>query len=102
MLANLGLKMIMTSLPAAASNSDCRRRSHPDCRATLGTINTNSGAQFEISIDGIPGTYQCVRTPAALAGQKLDDAEKVEPLLRTLPVGLITCHVLTLIMARRP
>jgi len=24
----------MTSLPAAASNSDCRRRSHPDCRAT--------------------------------------------------------------------
>ena len=24
----------MTSLPAAASSSDCRRRSHPDCRAT--------------------------------------------------------------------
>src|SRR5262245_53298678 len=28
------LKAIMTSLPAAASNPDCRRRSHPDCRAT--------------------------------------------------------------------
>ena len=26
--------MIITPLPAAASNSDCRRRSHPDCRAT--------------------------------------------------------------------
>jgi hypothetical protein len=25
---------IITSLPAAASQSDCRRRSHPDCRAT--------------------------------------------------------------------
>jgi hypothetical protein len=30
-----GLKPIMTSLPAAASNSDCRRRSHPDSRATF-------------------------------------------------------------------
>jgi hypothetical protein len=28
--------MIIPSLPAAASNSDCRRHSHPDCRATLG------------------------------------------------------------------
>src|SRR5438067_318260 len=27
--------MIITSLPAAASNSECRRRSHPDCRATV-------------------------------------------------------------------
>ena len=27
-------KTIITSLPAAASSSDCRRRSHPDCRAT--------------------------------------------------------------------
>jgi hypothetical protein len=25
----------MTSLPAAASSPDCRRRSHPDCRATV-------------------------------------------------------------------
>ena len=32
MLAKLKPKMIMFSLPAAASNSDCRR-SHPDCRA---------------------------------------------------------------------
>jgi energy-coupling factor transporter ATP-binding protein EcfA2 len=32
-LPNSRLKMIMPSLPAAASNSDCRRRSHPDCRA---------------------------------------------------------------------
>src|SRR5207248_7644746 len=29
--------MIITSLPAAASNSDCRRRSHADCRATAVT-----------------------------------------------------------------
>src|ERR1700751_926735 len=28
--------MIITSLLAAASNSDCCRRSHPDCRATQG------------------------------------------------------------------
>src|SRR5881409_876438 len=34
-LRGLELKMIIGSLPAAASNSDCRRRSHPDCRATL-------------------------------------------------------------------
>jgi hypothetical protein len=34
-LQTSGLKLIMTSLPTAASNSDCRRRSHPDCRATL-------------------------------------------------------------------
>src|SRR5215813_254515 len=33
-LRTSGLKAIMTSLPAAASNPDCRRRSHPDCRAT--------------------------------------------------------------------
>src|SRR5438874_8690985 len=33
-LRTFGLKMIITSLPAAASNSECRRRSHPDCRAT--------------------------------------------------------------------
>jgi hypothetical protein len=26
--------MIITPLPAAASNSECRRRSHPNCRAT--------------------------------------------------------------------
>ena len=34
-LRTSGLKTIITSLPAAASNSDCRRRSHPDCRATV-------------------------------------------------------------------
>src|SRR5215471_10749244 len=34
-LRTSGLKAIMTSLPAAASNPDCRRRSHPDCRATI-------------------------------------------------------------------
>ena len=28
------INMIIPSLPAAASNSDCRRHSHPDCRAT--------------------------------------------------------------------
>jgi hypothetical protein len=28
------IRMIIPSLPAAASNSDCRRHSHPDCRAT--------------------------------------------------------------------
>ena len=33
-LRGLQLKMIISSLPAAASHSDCRRRSHPDCRAT--------------------------------------------------------------------
>jgi len=33
MLAKLKPKMIMSSLPAAASNSDCR--SHPDCRAIV-------------------------------------------------------------------
>jgi hypothetical protein len=33
-LRTSGLNAIMTSLPAAASNSDCRRCSHPDCRAT--------------------------------------------------------------------
>jgi hypothetical protein len=33
-LRTSGLKAIMTSLPAAASHSDFRRRSHPDCRAT--------------------------------------------------------------------
>ena len=27
---------IISSLPAAASHFDCRYRSHPDCRATLG------------------------------------------------------------------
>ena len=30
----LAINMIMPSLPAAASSSDCRRHSHPDCRAT--------------------------------------------------------------------
>src|SRR5207247_9465004 len=40
-----GLNAIMTSLPAAASNSDCRRRSHPDCRATeVATTDCNSRA----------------------------------------------------------
>jgi len=34
MLAELQLKRIMPSLPAAASHFDCRCRSHPDCRAT--------------------------------------------------------------------
>jgi len=34
MLAKLKPKMIMSALPAAASNSDCRR-CHPNCRATL-------------------------------------------------------------------
>jgi outer membrane immunogenic protein len=34
-LRTSGLKAIMTSLPAAASHSDFRRRSHPDCRATV-------------------------------------------------------------------
>jgi len=29
--------MIITPLPAAASNSDCRRRSHPDCRCAAET-----------------------------------------------------------------
>ena len=29
------INMIMPSLPAAASSSNCRRHSHPDCRATL-------------------------------------------------------------------
>ena len=33
-LRSFALKMIIPSLPAAASSSDCRRRSHPDCRAT--------------------------------------------------------------------
>jgi hypothetical protein len=37
-LRTSGLKAIMTSLPAAASHSDFRRRSHPDCRATAGSI----------------------------------------------------------------
>jgi len=33
-LRTVRLTWIMTSLPAATSNSDCRYRSHPDCRAT--------------------------------------------------------------------
>src|SRR5208337_2723357 len=37
-LRTSGLKAIMTSLPAAASHSDFRRRSHPDCRATIGVF----------------------------------------------------------------
>jgi hypothetical protein len=36
-LRTSGLKAIMTSLPAAASNSDRRSHSHPDCRATDGS-----------------------------------------------------------------
>jgi hypothetical protein len=36
--------MIMPSLPAAASNSDCRRRSHPDCRAITRICATSSSA----------------------------------------------------------
>jgi hypothetical protein len=35
-LQTFALQMIITSLSAAASNSDCRRRSHPDCRARRG------------------------------------------------------------------
>src|SRR5437773_7754770 len=35
----MAFRMIISSLPAAASNSDCRRHSHPDCRATF--IGTN-------------------------------------------------------------
>jgi hypothetical protein len=34
-LQNPMINMIMPSLPAAASSSDCRRHSHPDCRATF-------------------------------------------------------------------
>jgi len=33
-LPTFALQIIIASLPAAASQSDCRRRSHPDCRAT--------------------------------------------------------------------
>src|SRR5712691_479406 len=44
-LRTSGPKAIMTSLPAAASNSDCRRRSHPDCRATgVASIQNKVGA----------------------------------------------------------
>src|SRR5215831_5402107 len=56
-LRTSGLKAIMTSLPAAASNPDCRRRSHPDCRATepyktkvarvLGALNADGLAKKE-------------------------------------------------------
>lgn len=42
-LPSFGFKVIITSLPAAASNSDCRRRSHPDCRATGGAANLMRG-----------------------------------------------------------
>jgi hypothetical protein len=34
------ISMIIPSLPAAASNSDWRRHSHPDCRATHRGVNT--------------------------------------------------------------
>ena len=44
MLAKLKPKMIMFSLPAAASNSDCRR-SHPDCRATDGEAPLNQAVR---------------------------------------------------------
>jgi hypothetical protein len=37
--------MIITSLPAAASNSECRRRSHPDCRATRAGLVDQSGGK---------------------------------------------------------
>jgi energy-coupling factor transporter ATP-binding protein EcfA2 len=37
-LASAIINTIITSLPAAASHSDCRNRSHPDCRATFSII----------------------------------------------------------------
>jgi hypothetical protein len=46
-LRTSGLKAIMTSLPAAASHSDFRRRSHPDCRATRISKRQKLGADCE-------------------------------------------------------
>src|SRR5207244_688272 len=48
-LRTSGLNAIMTSLPAAASNSDCRRRSHPDCRATGQTRSSLVGPTAELT-----------------------------------------------------
>jgi hypothetical protein len=58
-LRTSGPKAIMTSLPTAASNSDRRRCSHPDCRAT-------DHAAFPVcqtALPGFSGTTNLSATP---------------------------------------
>jgi hypothetical protein len=50
------LRPIMTSLPAATSNSDCRCRSHPDCRAT------RPGVSIWVRADGVAATVRIAQT----------------------------------------
>jgi len=80
-LPRLELKMIIGSLPAAASNSDCRRRSHPDCRATV---------EFDFSATALSPTTRPV-CPVILRRR---DASRSSSARRRVAGGMRLCALL--------
>ena len=73
--------MIIGSLPAAASNSDCRRRSHPDCRATV---------EFDFSATALSPTTRPV-CPVILRRR---DASRSSSARRRVAGGMRLCALL--------